>query len=125
MAAVVEANNDESGIIWPVSVAPYEVVITVIRPDDEVTMAAADALYDELVEAGVEVLLDDRDERPGVKFADAELIGIPYRVTVGPRGVESGALELVERRGMEKSEAPLAEVSGELVEVITAARFGV
>lgn len=125
MAAVVEANNDESGIIWPVSVAPYEVVITVIRPDDEVTMAAANALYDELVEAGVEVLLDDRDERPGVKFADAELIGIPYRVTVGPRGVESGALELVERRGMEKSEAPLAEVSGELVEVITAARFGV
>jgi prolyl-tRNA synthetase len=101
------------------------VVITVIRPDDEVTMAAADALYDELVEAGVEVLLDDRDERPGVKFADAELIGIPYRVTVGPRGVESGALELVERRGMEKSEAPLGEVSDQVVATVTAARFGV
>ena len=102
IAAVVEANSDDNGIIWPVSVAPYEVLITVVRADDESTMTAAVGLYDELSASGIEVLLDDRVERPGVKFADAELIGIPYRITVGPRGIESGVFELTTRRGLVK-----------------------
>ncbi len=125
MAAVVEASHDDKGIVWPVSVAPYEVVITVIRPDDEATMAVANQLYDDFDSAGVEALLDDRDERPGVKFADSELIGIPWRVTVGPKGVESGIAEVTRRQGLEKSEIPLGDVVDELSEAISAARFGI
>jgi prolyl-tRNA synthetase len=104
MAAVVESSHDDHGIIWPVSVAPYEVAITVVRADDEQTLAAAERLYANLTAAGVEVLLDDREERPGVKFADAELIGIPYRVTVGPRGVAEGTVEVTTRRGLSTEE---------------------
>ena len=125
MAAVVEANHDENGIIWPVSVAPYEVVITVVRADDDATLAAARRLYSELQEAAVETLLDDRIDRPGVKFADAELIGIPYRVTVGPRGVESGTVELVERRGLVKSEVGIDDVAARAIEAVQAARSGI
>ena len=89
------------------SVAPYEVLITVVRSDDSETLAAAERLYDELRSLGVDTLIDDRVERPGVKFADAELIGIPFRVTVGPRGVESGMFELTVRDGMHKEELAL------------------
>lgn len=125
MAAVVEASHDDSGIVWPVSVAPYELVITVIRPDDEPTMALANRLYDDFDSAGVDVLLDDRDDRPGVKFADSELIGIPYRVVVGPKGVESGVAEVTERRGIVKSELAFDEVVATLSERIAGARFGI
>ena len=125
MAAVVEANFDESGIVWPVSVAPYELLITVIRPDDEATMAVANRLFDDLHRAGVEVLLDDRDERPGVKFADGELIGIPYRVTIGPKGVAQGTAEITERRGLVKSELSLPEVVANLSDRIAEERFGI
>lgn len=125
IAAVVEANSDDNGIIWPVSVAPYEVLITVVRADDESTMKAAVGLYDELSVAGVEVLLDDRVERPGVKFADAELIGIPYRITVGPRGVESGVFELTTRRGLVKDEVPLAETAATVVARVESGRIGI
>ncbi len=122
MAAVVEANHDDSGIIWPVAVAPYEVVIIVVRADDEVTMSAADDLYSALEAGGVEVLIDDRVERPGVKFADSELIGIPYRVTVGPRGVEDGMFELTIRKGMEKRDVAATEAAALLIERVEAAR---
>jgi len=125
MAAVVETSHDEKGIIWPVSVAPYEVVITVLRADDTATMAAAEGLYRDLGERGIEVLLDDREERPGVKFADAELIGIPYRVTVGPRGVQSGMVELTERRGMETGEFALNAVAAHLVQLVVTRRYGI
>lgn len=125
MAAVVEASHDDKGIIWPVSVAPYEVVITVIRPDDTATMAVANQLYDDFDSAEIEVLLDDRQERPGVKFADAELIGIPYRVTVGPKGVEQGVAEVTTRAGMEQREIALGDVVEALSGEIGAARFGI
>lgn len=125
MAAAVEANHDENGIVWPVSVAPYEVLITVIRPDDEATMAVANRLYDDFDSAGIEALLDDRNERPGVKFADGELIGIPFRVTVGPKGVSSGMAEITERSGLAKSEMAFDEVVASLAERIEAARFGI
>ncbi len=98
MAAVAERCHDENGIVWPVPVAPYEVVVTAVNPKDPETGDAADALYDALVARGIEVLLDDRPERPGVKFKDADLVGIPYRVTVGPKGLAEGKLELTRRR---------------------------
>ena len=124
MAAVVESSYDDGGIIWPVSVAPYEVVITALRTDDGPTMDTAHGLYQELIEAGIEVLLDDRDERPGVKFADSELIGIPYRVTVGPRGVTDGVMELTARRGMVRSDVPLTDLVTTVRGVVESERFG-
>jgi prolyl-tRNA synthetase len=124
MAAVVESSHDDGGIIWPVSVAPYEVVITVVRPDDGPTMDAASRVYQELGEAGIEVLLDDREERPGVKFADSELIGIPYRVTLGPRGVSEGVVELTTRRGMSKIDVPLVDVVSTVRGTVETERFG-
>src|SRR5690606_39210523 len=110
MAAVVESHHDERGIVWPVSIAPYEVVVTVLRSDDERTSSAAESLYESLGEAGIDVILDDRQERPGVKFADAELIGFPWRITIGPRGIESGVCELTERATMETEEVALEAV---------------
>ncbi|MFO7548274.1 MAG: proline--tRNA ligase [Acidimicrobiia bacterium] len=114
MAAVVEWSHDERGIVWPVTVAPYEVVVTVLRIDDDATRAAGEALYRDLAGAGLEVLLDDRVERPGVKFADAELIGIPYRVTIGPKGLAAGIVELTSRRGLLTEDLPLADLTGRL-----------
>jgi prolyl-tRNA synthetase len=125
MATIVESNHDEQGIIWPVSVAPYEVLVAVIRGDDASAADAAESIYGELGARGVSVLLDDRDERPGVKFADAELIGIPYRVVVGPRGIESGTVEVVERRELRKREVAVDEVVEELATLVSAARPGV
>jgi prolyl-tRNA synthetase len=104
MAAVVETSHDEKGIIWPLAVAPFQVVVTVLRVDDPETMAAGETLYEELIKHGIEVILDDRAERPGVKFADAELIGIPYRITVGPKGLASGTVELTTRRDLKTEE---------------------
>jgi prolyl-tRNA synthetase len=124
MAAVVETSHDEKGIIWPVSVAPYEVVLTVVRADDEATKDAAEKLYQDLVDSGVEILLDDRDERPGVKFADAELIGIPYRVTVGPRGVADKMVEVTSRRDLSTEEVAMDGVVGWITEVIGSQRHG-
>ncbi len=98
LAAVVERSHDDAGIVWPISVAPYEVLITVVNPKDAATSDAAGALYDALRGAGIEVLLDDRDERPGVKFNDADLIGIPYRLTVGPKGLKEGKIEITRRQ---------------------------
>lgn len=96
MATVAETHHDENGLRWPVAVAPYEAVITVLKLD-EPTMAAAEGLYNTLRSRGIDVLLDDRDARAGVKFADAELIGIPYRLTVGPKGLADGEIELTDR----------------------------
>lgn len=124
LAAVVESSHDDGGIIWPVSVAPYEVIITVVRPDDGPTLEAANGLYRDLIAAGIEVLLDDREERPGVKFADSELIGIPYRVTVGPRGVSEGVVEHTARRGMVKSDVPLTDLVAKVKATIESERFG-
>jgi prolyl-tRNA synthetase len=104
MAAVVECCHDESGIIWPLSIAPYEAVVTVLNPKDVECTEAAQRIYEGLQGEGIEVLFDDRDERPGVKFKDAELVGIPYRVTVGPKGLANGKVEVFRRRGGRKSD---------------------
>ncbi|MDE0232128.1 MAG: proline--tRNA ligase [bacterium] len=121
MAAVVEFSHDRRGIVWPVSVSPYHVVITVLRADDPETLAVGERLYDELTGAGVEALLDDRPERPGVKFADAELIGIPYRITVGPRKLAEGLVELTTRADLETVEVALAEVTERVAGMVNAA----
>jgi prolyl-tRNA synthetase family II len=121
MAASIEANHDENGMVWPIEIAPYQVVITVVRPDDEQSHEVSTSLYEDLRVQGVEVLLDDRKERPGVKFADAELIGIPLRVTVGPRGLENGVLEFVERRSGVKREVAVPNAVTEVQEFLDAA----
>ena len=110
MATIVETHHDENGIIWPLSVAPFHVVITVVQMKDEASVEVAEALYGELIESGVEVLLDDRDARAGVKFADAELIGIPLRVTVGPKGIANDIVELADRRDREMVSIKINEV---------------
>jgi len=116
MAAVVESRHDDAGMIWPISVAPFEVVVSVINPKNAASSDAGGAVYDALVAEGIDVLLDDRDERPGVKFNDADLIGIPYRITVGPKGLAEGIVEITERRtrksrsvAVEKAAATVAE----------------
>lgn len=96
IAAIVEQNNDENGIVWPFNLAPYQVAIVLINYKNEEHVAYANALYDELTAAGVEVILDDRQQRPGVKFNDMDLIGVPLRITVG-RDVESDQVEFKER----------------------------
>ena len=98
MAALAEQNVDENGINWPKDLAPYQVAIVIISMKDEQQVSIANKLHDELQAAGIEVILDDREERPGVKFKDMELIGIPYRITVG-RGVKDGKVELKPRIG--------------------------
>jgi prolyl-tRNA synthetase len=108
VAAAIEQNHDANGIIWPLSIAPFQVLLLPINYKDRAIREAVDQLYGELQERGVEVLLDDRDERPGVKFKDADLIGIPLRVTIGAKGLEKGYLELRWRRDGKGDEIPLA-----------------
>ena len=122
MATVAETHYDEHGLLWPMSIAPYEVVLTVVKVDHDESMAVAERLYDELRTAGVDVLLDDRDGRPGVKFADAELVGIPLRVAIGPRGLDNGQLEFTVRSDGEKVDVPIDEVVARVVDAVVAGR---
>jgi prolyl-tRNA synthetase len=117
VAAAIEQNHDEKGIIWPQTMAPFLLVITPIGyQKNKVVNETADKLYRELTEAGVEVLLDDRDERPGVMFADAELIGIPHRLTIGDRGLQEGVLEYQNRRDAAAQKIPVTNAIDFLLE---------
>jgi prolyl-tRNA synthetase len=107
LAAVIEQHHDEAGIVWPVSVAPLEAAVLPLSVDDDVVWPVAESLWHELADAGVEVLIDDRDERAGVKFADADLIGYPFQVVVGKRGVAAGVVELKDRATGERSEVAI------------------
>ena len=104
--------------MWPLSIAPFEVVVTVLNPKDAATSDAGGALYDALVGEGIEVLLDDRHERPGVKFKDADLIGIPYRVTVGPKGLEEGKVELTRRKSRKSRSVDLTKAAATVTEAV-------
>ena len=117
VAAVIEQHHDENGIIWPMSVAPYHVIITLMKPEDEVQAEVAERIYSELGKAGVEVLLDDRKERPGVKFKDADLLGIPVRITVG-RGAADGMIEYKLRRDEDKIELSIEEGIAKAIEIV-------
>jgi prolyl-tRNA synthetase len=107
VAACIEQNHDENGIVFPPPVAPFEVVLLHLNPKDEAANATAEALYAALTGAGVEILLDDRDERPGVKFKDADLMGFPLQLTLGGKGLARGIVETKDRRTGEKGELPL------------------
>ena len=102
LAAAVEQNNDKDGIIWPVALAPFEALVVSLDPDDSEVASVADSIYEGLLEAGVDVFYDDRTERPGVKFKDADLIGIPVRVVVGARGLKEVKVEVSLRRDRER-----------------------
>ncbi len=114
IAAIVEQNHDENGIIWPISVAPYHVIISIVKTDDEIQAKVAEDIYQKLQKAGVEVLLDDRDERAGVKFKDADLLGIPVRITVG-RGAKDGIVEYKLRKQGEKGELTVDEAISSVI----------
>jgi prolyl-tRNA synthetase len=124
MAAAVEQNNDEHGIVWPMPIAPFQVLVTTVNPKEDEVRLAAERLYEELQGLAVEVLLDDRDERPGSKFKDADLIGIPLRVTVGSRGLKEGALELQLRSTGARTMLPIAEAAGTIAAMVEKALRG-
>ncbi len=120
LAAAIEQNHDANGIIWPLAIAPFQVLLLPINYKEERLQKAADALYDELGRRGVDVLLDDRDERPGVKFKDADLVGIPLRVTIGAKGLDKGCVELRWRRDGTTKEIPVAEAADTILKAIQA-----
>jgi prolyl-tRNA synthetase len=115
MACIVEAHHDEKGIVWPASVAPYRAHLVAIGAQKNADVgAAADALYARLSDAGIEVLYDDRDESPGVKFTDAELLGMPTIVTVSPRSLAAGGVEITDRATGDRTVRPADEVAAVL-----------
>lgn len=117
LAAVIEQHHDEDGIIWPVSVAPYHAIVTLVKPKDEEQAKIAEEIYQSLLAAGVEAVIDDRDERPGVKFKDADLLGFPIRITVGKRAGE-GIVEYKLRRDSEKSELSVSEAIEKAIKLV-------
>jgi prolyl-tRNA synthetase len=111
LGAAIEQNHDARGIIWPVSMAPFTVVLCPIGYDRSAEVkAAADHLYEQLLSQGMDVLLDDRGERPGAMFADWELIGVPHRVVLSDRGLKEGQVEYQGRRDAEATRVPLVDV---------------
>ncbi|HIJ40875.1 MAG TPA: proline--tRNA ligase [Deltaproteobacteria bacterium] len=125
VAAAIEQNNDENGIVFPVPIAPFEVTILPLQMHDAAVAETAEKIYNDLSELGLDVLLDDRDERAGVKFKDADLLGIPVRITVGSRGVKTGTVEVKERAETESALIPIEEVVLHLQEKIKSlASFG-
>ncbi len=116
MAAAIEAHHDDNGILWPAAIAPFDVVVSPVKAKDAEQARVSEQLYEQLGAAGLAVLLDDRDERAGVKFKDADLIGIPWRVVVGPRALKNGNVELAERATGAASEVALDAVVGQLRE---------
>ena len=119
MAAAIEQHHDADGIIWPASIAPYQVVIVPINTKDEPQMTMAEQIYRELSAAGVEVVLDDREERSGVKFKDADLIGYPVRITVGAKALAENKIEVKVRRTGEQMLVPADSFTGEIVALLS------
>jgi prolyl-tRNA synthetase len=121
VAAAIEQNHDGNGIIWPFSIAPFHVLILPINYKDKAIREAADKLDQEMRERGIEVLLDDRDERAGVKFKDADLVGIPLRVTIGAKGLEKGCIELRWRRDGQTEDVPTTEAATRISGIVSQA----
>jgi prolyl-tRNA synthetase len=121
MAATVEQNHDDAGMVWPKLMAPYEVAVIMANADAPAVTEEAERIYRELEERGVEVVLDDREERAGVKFADADLVGYPVHVVVGARGLEGGTVDLKVRATGERTTSPLAEASGAVEDLLSGA----
>ncbi len=115
LSAAIELDHDKDGMILPPAIAPFDVVVTPANNSDAAQMEAARQIYQSCLGLGLDALLDDRDERPGVKFKDADLIGIPYRITVGKKLV-NGLVELVERKGKKTVDVPLADAAKAVAE---------
>jgi prolyl-tRNA synthetase len=123
-AAAIEQNHDKDGIVWPVAIAPFEVELLSLQAGDAQVTEVAERLYAELGKAGIEVLFDDRDERPGVKFKDADLVGLPYRIAVGKKGVAEGLVELKARRSPDVVKVKIDEVVRMVADKVIAERAG-
>jgi len=121
LAGIVECHNDERGIIWPVAVAPFTVDLVVAQSEDPESASVGESLYEALATAGIEVIIDDRAERAGVKFRDAEITGIPFRVTVGKRGLAENVVEVTTRATGETVKVAIADVVAHLRDAIAAA----
>ena len=119
VAAAVEQNHDANGIIWPISIAPFQVLLLPINYQDQAILAATDKLYEELQARGLEVLLDDRDERPGVKFKDGDLVGIPLRVTIGAKALQKNNFELRWRKDGRTEEIPIASAAEKIQQMVS------
>ncbi len=122
MATAIEAHHDDKGIIWPVSIAPFEAVVVVAQQDNAEVAEAGERVYTSLLDAGVEVIVDDRTVRAGVKFSDAELVGIPFRITVGKRGLATGTAELTDRASGSTVQVPLDELAKHVREAVDQAK---
>jgi prolyl-tRNA synthetase len=122
VAAAIEQNHDKDGIIWPVPLAPYEVAVLELQQDDDNVIATSKRLYEELLSVGIDVLYDDRDERAGVKFKDADLIGIPFRLAIGRKGVAEGIVELKRRNGTEVRKIRIADAAALVAAEVRAER---
>ena len=120
--AIIEASHDAAGVVWPVPVAPFEIALINLKPGDAATDAAAAGLYAKLEAAGVDVLLDDTDERAGAKFATMDLIGVPYQLIVGPKGLKQGEVEVKDRKTGERGTASPAAALNQLVEAVKSQR---
>jgi prolyl-tRNA synthetase len=121
VASAIEQSHDDDGIIWPMPIAPFEVVVTSVGKDEAVMKTATD-VYEQLNAAGIDVLFDDRDERPGVKFKDADLIGFPLRVAVGAKSLANGHVEWSWRKDRAKQLGAPAEVIAKLIDLVKASR---
>ena len=117
-ASVMEESNDDNGPIWPLAIAPWQVHLTCLRPDDEATHAAADALYESLTAKGIEVLYDDRPVSAGIAFSDADLLGIPLRVILSPRNLKEGLIEIVTRDKRVQLKLPLADATESIIKLL-------
>ncbi len=118
MAAAAEANHDDNGIIWPMPIAPYQVIVLPLQMRNDEVVATGERLYEELREAGIEVLLDDRDTGVGAKFKDADLIGIPLRIAIGSRGLDNGVVEFKARDADDIEEIPLGDIVGHVTGIV-------
>ena len=112
VAAVVEQHHDEAGIAWPLALAPCQAVVVPVNAADPAQLGAVETIHRELLTLGVEAVLDDRDERAGVKFTDADLIGFPFRITAGPRSLAEGQAEVLERATRAEARVRAAEAAG-------------
>ncbi|MBA7642557.1 Proline--tRNA ligase [subsurface metagenome] len=119
LASAIEISNDDNGIIWPISIAPFEVLVTSVNQDDEKVAQVAENIYQDLMRKGIDVLLDDRALRGGVKFKDADLIGIPVRVTVGRKSVADGNVEIKLRAESQSRKVPIKKATGKAIELVS------
>ena len=124
IAACIEVHHDDKGIVWPAAVAPFEAVVIVAQQNDTAVAEAGERAYQGLRDAGVDVIIDDRPDRAGVKFSDAELVGIPFRITIGKRGLAAGAAELTERATGETVSVPLDDLAKHVREAVSQAVAG-